>query len=88
MKTKRWFLFSGISAALAVISFITALIASTNLPSGVSYEVAKAYGNTSFEDFLFMLPNIMIAVCIVFLVIATMLLIVGLVQKRKGKEGR
>lgn len=84
MKTKRWFLFSGISAVLAVISFITALIASTNLPSGVSYEVAKAYGNTSFEDFLFMLPNIMLIVCFVFLLIAIAMLVIGIVKKKKN----
>ena len=88
LKKKKWFLFSGISGVLAVLCFIVGLVASTNLPSGVSYDVAKAYGNTSSEDFLRMLPNIMIAACIVFLVIAVVLLIVGLVQKREGKEGR
>lgn len=88
MKKKTWFLLSGISSILAVTCFITGLIVSTNLPSGVSYDVAKAYGNTSSEDFLRMLPNIMIAGCIGFLVIAATLLIVGLVQRRKEKEGK
>lgn len=83
MKKPKWFLFSGISGIMAVLCFVVGLIASYNLPNGVTYEVAKAYGNTFKEDFLRMLPNIMIAACIVFLVVTVVLLVIGLIQKKK-----
>lgn len=86
MKKIRWFLFSAISGVLTLICFIVGIIASNNLPSGVQYEVAKAYGNTSSEDFAFMLPNIMIIACIVFLVLAIITLVIGLVKKIKYQK--
>ena len=48
MKKKKWFLFSGISGVLAALCFIVGLVASTNLPSGVSYDVAKSYDDSKF----------------------------------------
>ena len=87
MKKTRWFLFSGISGVLTLVCFIVGLIASNNVPSAVQYEVAKAYGNTSSEDFARMLPNIMIIACIVFLILAITMLVIGLVQKKNCQKG-
>ncbi|WP_040195619.1 hypothetical protein [Candidatus Soleaferrea massiliensis] len=86
MKKSKWFLGTAISGILAVVCFVVGTIASFNLPSGASYGVAKAYGDTSSEDFLRMLPNIMIIACGVFLVVAIVLLVIGLIQKKKGNN--
>ena len=88
MKWKKFFLSFGINGILAVICLVFGFISANWRPSTVVYEVAKAYGDTSKEDFLIMLPNIMIVACIIFLVIAAMSLIVGLVYRRKEKEGK
>lgn len=83
MKKSKFYLLSGISGVLAVICFIAGVIASYNQPSGAAYEVSKAYGDTAGEDFMIMLPNIMVAASGVFLVIAIALLVIGLIKKKK-----
>lgn len=83
MKKSKLYLFSAFSGILAVVCFVVGTIASFNLPSGASYGVAKAYGDTSSEDFIRMLPNIMMIACVVLLVVAIVLLVIGLIQKKK-----
>ena len=85
MKKSKWFLGAGISGVLAVVCFVVGVIASFNQPSGASYGVAQAFGDTSGEDFIRMLPNIMIIACGILLVVAIVLLVVGLIKKKKGE---
>ncbi len=85
MKKSKWFLGAGVSGILAVVCFVVGAIASFNQPSGASYGVAQAFGDTSGEDFIRMLPNIMMIACAIFLVVTIVLLVVGLIQKKKGK---
>jgi len=83
LKKKKCFLFSGISGILAVICLVFGFISVNWKPSKVVYEVAKAYGDTAKEDFLIALPTIMLGACLVFMIVAITLLVVGVIKNKK-----
>ncbi len=85
MKKKKWFLFSGISGVLAVICLVFGFISVNWKPSKVVYEVAEAFGDTAKEDFLIALPTIMLGACLVFLIVAVTLLVVGIIKNKKRR---
>lgn len=86
MKKNKWFLCPAISGILAIICFIVAWVAANTQPSRVAYDVAKAYGDTSSEDFWIKLPDSMEVAVTCFLLIAVILLIVGVVQRKLNNQ--